>query len=122
MSTRAMMEHSYSIYGDITAKHLADNHQNMNTPYDPNQLFENLVDQIDEATELVDAVDAPYTVPQIASIGYNLIHQTDIFIFECQTWDEKSMPDKTWNTFSIFYSFTQGVATVEHGHTVNWLL
>ena len=96
VTTRAMLEHLYSTYGDITANELADNHQKINTPYNPNKPFENLVDQINEATELVDTANAPYTVPRIVSIGYNLINQTGIFTLECQNCDEKSTADKTW--------------------------
>ena len=54
VTTRAILEHLYSIYRNITTKDFAGNHQKMNIPYDPNQPFENLVDQIDEAVELVE--------------------------------------------------------------------
>ena len=73
VSTNEILEHLYITSGDITAKDLADNHQKMNTPYDPSQSFENLFDQIDEITELVYAVETLYTVPHTVSIGYNII-------------------------------------------------
>ena len=50
----------------------------MNTPYDPNLPIENLIDQIDEVTELADAVNAPYTAPHIVAIAYHFIQQTGI--------------------------------------------
>ena len=102
VSTREMLEHLYATYGDIMTKDLADNHQKMNTPYDPNQPFENLVDQIDEATELADAAEAPYTVPRMVSIRYILFQQTGIFTIECQTWDKKSPADKHGNISIVF--------------------
>lgn len=58
VTTREILEHLYSTYMIIVAKDLVDNHLKMNTPYDPNRPYENLVDQIDEATELIDAIDA----------------------------------------------------------------
>ena len=54
VNTWQILEHLYTTYGDISAKDLADNHTKMNTLYDPNLPIENLIDQIDEATELVD--------------------------------------------------------------------
>ena len=104
VNTRQILEHLYATYGDISAKDLADNHTKMNTPYDPNLPIENLIDQIDEATELADAAKAPYTAPQIVAIAYNLIQQTGIFTLDCEKWDDKADTDKTWVNFKTFFA------------------
>ena len=101
VTTRTMLEHLYSTYGDITENILRKIIKKINTPYDPNQPFGNLVEQINQATELVDAAKAPYIVPKIVSIGYNLNHQIGISTLECQSWDEKSTADKRWKNCSF---------------------
>ena len=74
----------------------------MNTPYDPNLPIENLIDQIDEVTELADTVNAPYTAPHIVAIAYHVIQQTGIFTLDCEKWDDKVDTDKTWANFKTF--------------------
>ena len=67
-SAQTILEHQYITYSDISAKDLAVDHARMNTQYNPNQLFENIVDQIEETVELAGTAKALYTIPQIIGI------------------------------------------------------
>ena len=104
IATRQILECFYLTYGDISAKDLADNHTKMNSLYDLNQPIEHLIDQIDEAVELVDTAKVPYTAVQVVDIAYHLIQETGIFTLDCKKWNEASDIDKTYINFKTFFA------------------
>ena len=50
-TTRALLEHLYSTYANISASDLQDNDKRLRAPYDINQPFETLIDQVENAVD-----------------------------------------------------------------------
>jgi hypothetical protein len=73
VSTRRLMEHLYSKYGNITAGDLEANEQRMKTPFAPNKPIEALYTQLESAIDLADAAGTPYSVNQLVTTAYNLV-------------------------------------------------
>jgi hypothetical protein len=60
---REMLAFLFDMYGQITPQDLQNNQQQMLTPWDPSTLFELLINQIEEAQEIADAGNQPFTAP-----------------------------------------------------------
>ena len=54
-TTRALLDHLYSTYANISASALQDNEKRLRAPYDSNQPFETLINQVENAVEYVSA-------------------------------------------------------------------
>jgi len=57
---------------------LRKNEKKMNVPYDPNEPFEVLIDQFEDAIDFAAAVDSPFTPKQIVTSAYNLAFDTGL--------------------------------------------
>ena len=60
-TTRALLDHLYSTYANISASALQDNDKRLRAPYDRNQPFETLINQVENAVDYASAGDTPYT-------------------------------------------------------------
>ena len=99
-----MLQHLYDTYGDITPTELEDNDMRMRTPYDATEPIEALYNQIEQAVDIAEAGQQPYTTPQILTRAYNLILQTGLLDDACSTWVDKRPADKTWTNFKIHFA------------------
>ena len=55
-------------------------------PYNSNQTFETLIDQVENAIDYASAGDTPYTPAQDVGIDFQLVFQTGIFNDDCKLW------------------------------------
>ena len=76
----------------------------MRTPYNPALPIETLFHQIEVAVEFAEDDNRPYEKTQVISRAYLLILRTGLYQEACRDWDKKLEPDKTWNTFKIFFT------------------
>ena len=60
-TTRALINHLYSSYANISSSALQDNDKRLRAPYDINHPFETLIDQIENTVDYASAGDTPYT-------------------------------------------------------------
>ena len=79
-TTRALLEHLYYSYANISASALQDNDKRLQTPYDSNQPFETMTNQVENAVDYASAGDTPYTPTQVVRISFQILFQTDLFI------------------------------------------
>ena len=56
----------------------------MTTPWDPNQPFEFLVQQVQDAVDYAAHANTPYTAKQIVNIAYTLVFNTGVFEDDCK--------------------------------------
>ena len=104
VTTLQLLTHLLTTYGRITPYQLEENDKRFKKPFDPNQPFETLVEQIDDATDYAIAGGSPYTVSQIVSNAYNLVFNTGMFPEACREWRLKPEADKTWETFKTDFA------------------
>jgi len=86
ISTKQILAHLYKRYGQLTPQDLKINGGNMNQPYDPNQLIENLFEQIESLVEIAATALASYNRAQIVNVAYTIILNTNVFQETCREW------------------------------------
>ena len=86
---------------------LKDNNDKFSKAWDPNQPFEILIDQIEEAVEHEDAGGQPHTPMQIVNNACTIVFNTGVFFDDCKTWRAKAEADKTWTNFKTHFSEAQ---------------
>jgi hypothetical protein len=60
ISARAMLDHIFTSYGNITAVNLENNFEHMRRSWDPQQSFESLFKQIQDCADYSEAGSALY--------------------------------------------------------------
>ena len=78
-TAHALLNHSYTTYANISASALQENGTRLQAPYDINQPFETLLDQVKNAVDYASSGDTPYTPTQIITISFQLLFHTRIF-------------------------------------------
>ena len=83
-TNQALLGHIYSTYANISASALQDNDKRLRTPYDRNQQFETLNNQVENAVDYASAGDTPYTLAQFVGIAFQLVLKTGLFNDDCK--------------------------------------
>ena len=99
VTTRDIITHMYAQYGNITPQDLQENDTKMKTPFDVSLPIETLYDQIEDAVELADAGQTPYSAPQVVAIAYSLAFATGQLTEACRDWKRTTNTHKTWANF-----------------------
>ena len=63
--------------------------------------IETLYNQVEDAMELVDAGQTPYSAPQVVAIAYSLVFNTWKFKDACRDWKRTWFIHKTWANFKV---------------------
>ena len=103
-TTIALLDHLYSNNAKISASALRDNNTRLQAPYNSNQLFETLINQVENAVDYAYARDTPYTLAQVVAIALHLLFQTGLFNENCKFWRRQPADDKTWTRFKEFFA------------------
>ena len=99
-TTRALLYYIYSTYANISASALQDNEKRLCAPYNRNQPFETLIDQVENAVDYASAGDTPYTLAQVVGIAFQLVFQTGLLNDNCKLWQRQpSRPGPTSRNF-----------------------
>jgi hypothetical protein len=104
ISARAMLDHLFTTYGNITAVDLENNFEHMRRAWDPQQPVESLVKQIQDCAEYPEAWGILIGHPQQINVGYAKIFATGHFMNACLRWNEKTLAEKTWAQFKAHFS------------------
>ena len=104
VTTRDLIQHLYTCYGNSTSTQLTNNAITLRSGYDPNQPIKSLYEQIDNAVAFVASADNEYTDKQTVSIGYEIMFQTGVYADDCKVWWKKPDADKTWPAFKVFFT------------------
>lgn len=100
---RQLLEYLFLTYGKLTPQRLSENHQAMTKPWNPNMPFEDLIDQIEVATDMATEGNQAYTDAQVLNIAYTQVYNTGLYFDECKTWNAKPVADKTWENFKLHF-------------------
>ena len=106
-SIRAILQHLFDNYGNITPLELEDNDTKMRAPWDPNSPFDCLVKQIEDGQDYADDGGQPYTAEQLLRIAYTLVFKTGLYFEDCKTWNTRPANQHTWDNFKIHFQTAQ---------------
>jgi hypothetical protein len=92
-SLYTMLQFHFDNYGNITPMDLKANSDLINTAWDPNTLFEMLIDQIETCSDIAKAGSQPFAAAQILNPAYTLVYNTGFFFDDCKAWNRKPAAD-----------------------------
>jgi hypothetical protein len=98
ISARAMFDHLFTTYGNITAVDLENNFEHNCQAWDPEQPVESLFKQIQDCADYSEAGGVLIGHPQKINVGYAKIFATGHFISACRRWNEKPLAEKNLGT------------------------
>jgi hypothetical protein len=87
ISDRAMLDHLFTTYGNITAVNLENNFEQMRQSWDPQQPVESLFKQIQDCADYSEAGGVLIGHPQKINVGYAKIFATGHFMSACHRWN-----------------------------------
>ena len=106
VSTRDIITHLYTQYGNMTSQDLQENDLKLKIPFNTPQPIELLYNQIEDAVELSDAELIPYIAQQVVAIVYSLIFSTEQLTDACRDWKRTLSGHKTWANFNLDFRLT----------------
>jgi hypothetical protein len=104
ISSRDILDHLFTTYGNITAVDLENNFEHMPRAWDPQQPVESLFKKIQDCANYSEAGGFLILHPQQINIGYAKIFATGHFMNACRRWNEKPLAEKTWSQFKAHFS------------------
>jgi hypothetical protein len=84
ITARDLIDHLLNTYGRIQPSQLIENDNKFKTTYDPNEPFETLVAQVEDAIQFAKQCQQPYTDNQVVNNGYTLIKHTSCYQEACR--------------------------------------
>ena len=103
-TTRALLEHFYTTYAKISASTMQDNNMRLRDPYNSNQPFETLIDQVENVVDYASAVDTTYTPAQVVAISFQLLFQTGLFNDYWKLWRRQPANENIWKYFKELFA------------------
>jgi hypothetical protein len=104
ITARAMLDHLFITYRNITAVDLENNFEHTHRAWDPQQPVESLFTQIQDCADYSEAGGVLIGHPQQINVGYAKIFATEHFMSACRRWNEKPHAEKTWAQFKAHFS------------------
>jgi hypothetical protein len=104
ISDRAMLDHLFTTYGNITAVDLENNFEHRHRACDPQQPVESLFKQIQDCADYTEAGGVLIVHPQQINVGYAKVFAAGHFMSACRRWNEKPLAEKTWAQFKAHFS------------------
>jgi hypothetical protein len=127
ITARAMLDHLFITYGNITTVDLENNFEHMGRAWDHQQPVESLLKQIQDCADYSETGGVLIGHPQQINVGYAKIFATGHFMSACRRWNEKLHAGKTWAQFKTHFSAAHrqrkhmqgGSATISGYHSAN---
>jgi hypothetical protein len=104
ITARAILDHLFMAYVNITAVDLENNFEQMRRAWDPHQPVESLFKQIQDCADYSEAGGVLIWHPQQINVGYAKIFATGHFMSACRRWNEKPNVEKTWTQFKTHFA------------------
>jgi hypothetical protein len=124
-----LLTHLLTSYAIIAPTELTQNYERLNTPYDPNQTIETLLQQIKDAGSFAVAGGQLYDNAMIINVAYTLIFNTGLFPDAYRAWKSRAMTGKTGAQFKIDFAtahreFRLTNQTTQHSrfHSANMMI
>jgi hypothetical protein len=101
--TRALIDHLYRTYGNITSDDLSANEDRMKATWDPTTPIEGLFEQIDDGAAYASDGDDPFTDTQLVRYGYNNVDTNGKMTLACRDWRQRPRNQQTWTNFKTAF-------------------
>ena len=125
VTTRQMLQHLWTTYGEITSADLDTNLTNLSKPWHPTTPIETLFLQIDDGLDFALAGESPIDNNTAVRITYNILFATGLFELACREWRAKPKQEKTLANLKVFFTIANNdrAATTStagyHNHAAN---
>jgi hypothetical protein len=86
-----LLTHLLTFYAMIAHTELTQNYERLNTPYDPNQPIETMLQQIQDARDFAVAGGQPYGEAMIVNVVYTLELNTGLYPDACHAWQSRAI-------------------------------
>ena len=103
VTTKQLMKHLHDTHAQINEQDLKKNDKRLKKSCNPNQPFEALVDQAEDAVDCASAGNALCTAKQIVKLAHDLIFETGVHNDDCKIWRAKPDGEKTQDEFKKFF-------------------
>ena len=103
-TTRAILDHFYTTYANISYKYLQENDAVFRIPHDINQPIESLFDRFENCGDYAAAGNTPYSLEQVIDIAFQIVYHTGLFVENCKSWKRLPTQQNTWNGFKTFFT------------------
>jgi hypothetical protein len=90
-------------YGSTTSVYLEHNLEKMRNAWYPQQPLETLFKQIQYCVDCTESGGSNIGEVQKLSTAYTKVFSTGNFLSACCRWNERAVPDKTWDNFKIHF-------------------
>jgi hypothetical protein len=104
ITARAMLDHLFVAYGNITAVDLENNFEQIRHAWDHQQPVESIFKQIQDCADYSNAGGVLIGHPQHINVGYANIFATGHFMSACHRWNEKPNVENTWAHFKTYFT------------------
>jgi hypothetical protein len=104
ITARAMLDHLFITYVNITAVDLENNFEHMHRAWDPQRPVESLFEKNQDCSDYSEAGGVLFGQHQQINVGYAKMFTTGHFMSACRRWNEKLHAGKTWAQFKAHFS------------------
>ena len=112
--------HLYATYAHVDDKVLAENEENLSTPWDPDsEQIESLFDRLLNCQQIAAETD-PITDRRLIRAGKEVIEKTGKFAPEMQTWNGRMPAHPTWPQFREYWTtaYIAYLGSAEHRQAI----
>ena len=81
-TTRAILDHLYTTYTNISSADMQENDAVFRTPYDINQPIESLLDRVENCGDYAADGNTPYSLKQDIDIAFHIVYQAGPFVYD----------------------------------------
>jgi hypothetical protein len=103
VTTRQMLTHLRTHYGQVTMEMKDDNTNRMMAAWQPPTPIDTLFQQLDDGIYFATAAGEPLVDTAVARIGYNIIHKTGVFSDACRDWCLQEPAAQTYVNFQVHF-------------------
>ena len=105
ISIQDIFKHLFDRFGDVTPLDLEEAEKSMNEPFNPNEPFGLFISNIEDAVDIAEAANCPFTQQQIINKALtNIVKAQTLPDIAIREWRSKSTADKTWANFKTHFS------------------
>ena len=127
-TTRAILDHLYATYANISSADLQENDAVFRTHYNINQPIESFFGRVKKCGDYAAAGNTPYSLEKFIGVAFQLVYQTGLFVDSYKAWKRLPTQQKTWTGFKTFFATahnewceSQSTTTGAEFHSANLL-
>ena len=85
-TTRAILDHLYATYANISSADQQENNAVFRTPCDIKQPIESHFDRVENCNDYAVVGNTPYSLEKVIGIAFQIVYQNSLFVDDCKVW------------------------------------